>query len=240
MIGNKRNLNCINNDNLSESLSEPALKKTKIDHQTIKNQNTKEIESDFQQTVKENIVLKYHTNFPSNFYKFYKWLQSNINSNDMNNNNNNKSETSMIRNPLHSLKSCIGIEFVGPFQYLNQELQSLTDEQLLIHYRFHFDLPEFQTIAIHVSDSDSNINDNKDESEDIDIHYGYWRDDAEQYPIGIVSNECPLQPSSDLIANHANAYKVSPFAGNIFSFTKILLMKELENIQRNASKKSSV
>jgi len=45
-------------------------------------------------------------------------------------------------NPCDALSNDLNLKFVGPFEYLNGDLFQLTDEQILIHYRYYFDLPE--------------------------------------------------------------------------------------------------
>lgn len=61
-----------------------------------------------------------------------------------------------------------GLRLVGPFDVLAGKFNSIPPfkpSEYLCHWRFYYDVPEFQTVLI------------KDKSE---IHFGYWRDDLEQ------------------------------------------------------------
>lgn len=106
-------------------------------------------------------------------------------------------------NPLKVLE-CLNVSLVGPFEYLRGDLDSLSDEQLLTHYRYYFDLPEFQTIMVQREDADH-------------IHYGYWRDDPEKNPVGI----CKSKGGRVVLESAGKNTKwIEAVACNLFDFTK--------------------
>ena len=102
-------------------------------------------------------------------------------------------------NLANALSSILNLKLVGPLEYLNGDLSKLNNEQILIHYRYHFDLPEFQTIIIDKTSTDN-------------THYGYWRDDPNYNPIGIVQSD----GNTEVI----NTIKkcITPIASNLFYF----------------------
>eukprot|EP01084_Bolivina_argentea_P281151 480996_1 len=141
-IGHKRKLNDIDND-------EPASKRFKTTNKASPNA----INID---KLKEELFNTYHTKFGWTFFKFWEFILS---------------ITKPNCNPLNTL-NCLNLQLVGPFEYINGNLNTLSNDEILIHHRYYFDLPEFQTLIIELN----NIN---------NIHYGYWRDNPNYNPIGI-------------------------------------------------------
>ena len=127
----------------------------------------------------------------------------------------------------------LNLKLVGPFEFLNGDLNKLRDKQILIHYRFYFDLPEFQTIIIDTSTStqlitNKNKNKNNGSSEMAqDIHYGFWRDDPKYNPVGIVQSDGSTEVSSK------SKKCVVPIAANLFHFIRDKLK---ENMNKSQSK----
>jgi len=93
--------------------------------------------------------------------------------------------------PLNAIASTCGLKLVGPFEFLvqkpaaadsdsksvdtNSALKTLSQNDLLCHWRYKYDVPEFQTILASVD---------KDNS----FHIGYFRDDPKQMPVFVASS----------------------------------------------------
>ena len=144
--------------------------------------------------MKQELINKYHTKFPWTFFKFWEWIKSICPSNET---------------PLDALK-CFNIRLVGPFEYLNGDLHQLSDDQILIHYRYYFDLPEFQTIMIENESAEQ-------------IHYGFWRDDPDFNPVGI----CKANGGTKVMDKSCKM--VHPIASNLFYFVQAMIEVSSKN-----------
>lgn len=95
--------------------------------------------------------------------------------------------------PPEKVFEAFGLKLVGPFDVMAgkfDDLQRFKPVEYLTHWRFYYDVPEFQTILV------------KDKTS---IHYGYWRDD-------------PTKDGPYLVArNDADkGYEMKMVAANIF------------------------
>jgi len=186
----------------------PTSKRAKIDSKPCKKKgdSTSSSSSSSIDAKKQELLDKYHTVFPWTFFKFWQWMQS-ITDDD--------------ENPCNALRDTLRLRLVGPFEYLNGDLSQLSDEQILIHHRYYFDLPEFQTIAIQVDDHHDDDHDNA-----AHVHYGYWRDDPKQNPVGIV------KANGDDTVTDKVVQMVHPIASNMFVFVLDLLQLATGNIKQ--------
>ncbi|XP_072761528.1 histone PARylation factor 1 [Anoplolepis gracilipes] len=102
-------------------------------------------------------------------------------------------------NPLLALKS-VCLKLVGPYDVLDGKIkssESATDkEKYLIHWRYYYDPPEFQTI-IKCDDKEG-------------LHFGYWRDSAMEKPVFVAKNRaninCIFESVAENIFGAVNAY----------------------------------
>ncbi len=87
-------------------------------------------------------------------------------------------------NPLEALVPTLGLKLVGPFEAMAGKLQKavkegeVKEEEFLRHWRYFFDVPEFQTVLAGVGDDKENL-----------LHIGYFRDDPGQAPVFVASND---------------------------------------------------
>merc|ERR1719295_2118459 len=136
---------------------------------------------------RQELQDKYHTKFPWTFFKFWDFCVEVADGGD----------------PLKVLE-CLDVSLVGPFQYLQGDLQCLSGDQLLTHYRYYFDLPEFQTILVERGCPDHS-------------HYGFWRDDPARNPVGI----CKSKGGRTVLDTAGkDSLWIEPVATNLFAFTR--------------------
>ncbi|BFZ24173.1 hypothetical protein BsWGS_27212 [Bradybaena similaris] len=113
--------------------------------------------------VKENIKHKFLVDMPDDFYQFWEFCQS-----------------LKPGNPTRALEESLNLVLVGPFHILSGRHKHIRKNKLgrrpnfLLHYRYFFDPPEFQTVL--ASDEKSKF------------HLGYYRDDPKQNPVFVASN----------------------------------------------------
>nr|CAG4649592.1 EOG090X0BAY [Scapholeberis mucronata]SVE93812.1 EOG090X0BAY [Scapholeberis mucronata] len=110
--------------------------------------------------VKEWIKQKFLTDMPGDFYELWEFCKS-----------------ASPENPLGTFKGPLGLDLVGPFELLNQSLESLTNTGKVSDFkdwRFYFDPPEFQSVLV----------------DDLSkgFHIGYFRDSPSEMPAIVVSN----------------------------------------------------
>nr|CAH0102221.1 unnamed protein product [Daphnia galeata] len=123
---------------------------------------------------KENIKLKFLVEMPDDFYQFWAFCQS-----------------ICSKNTLEIFKDSLGLELVGPFQLLEQNLKENEPKDkcgnFLTQWRFYYDPPEFQCVM----------------ADDLSkgYHIGYFRDSPNEMPMFVGSNTeskgCILTPISD-------------------------------------------
>ncbi|XP_029671599.1 histone PARylation factor 1-like [Formica exsecta] len=94
-------------------------------------------------------------------------------------------------NPLLACKS-VSLKLVGPYDVLDgkiKDFESASDkEKYLIHWRYYYDPPEFQTIIKC---------DGKEE-----LHYGYWRDTATEKPVFVAKNRANINCIFESVAEN--------------------------------------
>lgn len=72
----------------------------------------------------------------------------------------------------------VGLTLVGPYDVLAAKFtgKSITDDDYLLHWRYYYDVPEFQTV-IKGDDKTGH-------------HIGYFRDEPSEKPVFLASNCC--------------------------------------------------
>ncbi|CAH0395967.1 unnamed protein product [Bemisia tabaci] len=139
---------------------------------------------------KEFIKKKFLVEMPEDFYSFWSFCESL-----------NKKE------PQNALKA-FDLTLVGPFDVLSgamRKCKNMKPEDYLVHWRFYYDPPEFQTII---------KGDDKKQ-----FHLGYLRDDPKQPPAFVASNEAAenfiIKAVAENIFGAVHSYlekiKVNPF-----------------------------
>ena len=79
--------------------------------------------------------------------------------------------------PEEALVDTLGLKLVGPFDFISnpEKMQKVEEKKdFLVHWRFYFDPPEFQTL---LASTNSNF------------HVGYFRDDPKDLPVFTASND---------------------------------------------------
>ncbi|XP_011259446.2 histone PARylation factor 1 isoform X1 [Camponotus floridanus] len=102
-------------------------------------------------------------------------------------------------NPLMACKS-ICLKLVGPYDILDGKIKSADSindkEKYLVHWRYYYDPPEFQTI-IKFDDKDG-------------LHFGYWRDSVNEKPVFVAKNraniDCIFESVAENIFGAVDAY----------------------------------
>ncbi|KAK6960496.1 UPF0609 protein [Biomphalaria glabrata] len=113
--------------------------------------------------VKENIKRKFLVDMPDDFYSFWEFCKS-LNPKD----------------PTRALANTLKLYLVGPFDILHNKHKGVTKNKhgrrpnYLIHYRYMYDPPEFQTVITT--------------TEETKLHFGYYRDDPQEAPVFVGSN----------------------------------------------------
>lgn len=122
--------------------------------------------------VRENIKQKFLVEMPEDFYRFWEFCKER---------NHDAPEDAL-------LDSC-GLRLVGPFDIISGKLKKSNNRRpadYLCHWRFYYDVPEFQTVLANL---------------ETDFHLGYFRDDPKELPAFVASNNpndnCRLTPVGD-------------------------------------------
>jgi hypothetical protein len=137
--------------------------------------------SELPNDIKERVKAIYLMEMPEDFYSFYEFCKS-------------LSKTS----PELAL-SPIGLELVGPYHFFSGKIKKCTRAEALMHYRYYYDPPEFQTVL---------KGDEKSQ-----YHLGYYRDDPNELPSFVASNSA------------AEGCSINCVAGNIFASTNVHIEK---------------
>lgn len=137
-------------------------------------------------TVKEELFKElFLVNMPTDFYKFYEYLKEEGNA-----------DLALSR---------VNLQLIGPYELLMGRLPIVDDKDLyLIHWRFFYDPPEFQSVLKKKGNSE--------------YHIGYFRDNPDEDPVFVGSNDS----SKDCV--------ITPIATNIF----VAVIKYLENEKRQS------
>ncbi|KAL0133092.1 hypothetical protein PUN28_000694 [Cardiocondyla obscurior] len=137
---------------------------------------------------KKIIMDLFLVEMPEDFFQFYKFCKSILKD-----------------NPLLACKS-VCLKLVGPYDVLDGKIKNMLSsedekEKYLAHWRYYYDLPEFQTI-VKCNDKEG-------------LHFGYWRDDAVEKPVFVAKNR----------ANVNGVFE--PVAENIFGAIDVYLKNKL-------------
>ncbi|XP_058806817.1 histone PARylation factor 1 [Phymastichus coffea] len=140
---------------------------------SIEDDNDEDLHSESAKLIRQIFLV----NMPQDFYKFYDFCTE-IKSSD----------------PTTALKIA-DLKLVGPYDVLSGEITAKTpnQEKLLVHWRYYYDPPEFQTI----------VKGNDREG----LHFGYWRDRPSSDPVFVATNCSNV------------SHKIKPLAENIFGAT---------------------
>lgn len=162
----------------------------------------------------ENIIMDlFLVEMPIDFFQFYEFCKS-----------------ISKDNPLLACKS-VRLRLVGPYDVLDGKIKSSESasdkEKYLIHWRYYYDPPEFQTI-IKCDDKEG-------------LHFGYWRDSATEKPVFVAKNRanvnCIFESVAENIFGAVDAYlQDKAKSANPFEKTAIMrLHSQLKNFakQRN-------
>ncbi|KAJ9600792.1 hypothetical protein L9F63_001072 [Diploptera punctata] len=137
--------------------------------------------------VKESIKQKFLVDMPDDFYSFWSFCRF------------LKSEK-----PEDALKD-VGLLLVGPYDVMNGKIKETKHRKLplyLVHWRYYYDPPEFQTVM------------KGDDTKQ--YHMGYYRDSPDELPCFVASNSAAVDGT------------ITPMAENIFGAVNLYLdtMKE--------------
>ncbi|RVE52291.1 hypothetical protein evm_003081 [Chilo suppressalis] len=131
-----------------------------------------------QDTIKELFLV----HMPDDFYKFYECMNKD-------------------GNECEKLLASVNLELIGPYDLLKGKLPILDEKELyLIHWRFYYDPPEFQTVFKKRGSSQ--------------YHIGYYRDNPDEKPQFLASNDSEKD------------CKITPIAHNIFAAVYYYLENE--------------
>ncbi|XP_061378930.1 histone PARylation factor 1 isoform X2 [Danaus plexippus] len=150
----------------------------------IKSDSISYHDKDADKSVIKNCFL---VDMPEDFYSFYEFL----------------SEMESIE----KLLSGVNLQLIGPYELFLGKLPILEDKDLyLVHWRFFYDVPEFQAVLKKKGKSE--------------FHIGYFRDDPKEKPVFLARNDssvdCTITPISENIFGAVywylqNEKKTSPF-----------------------------
>ncbi|XP_045205412.2 histone PARylation factor 1-like [Mercenaria mercenaria] len=113
--------------------------------------------------VRENIKQKFLVEMPEDFYQFWDFCKS------------EKPDS-----PTDALKDLVGLQLVGPFDILAGKHKGVKTNRhgkrpnFLLHWRYYYDPPEFQTVVRGTADNQ--------------FHLGYFRDDPKEMPALVGAN----------------------------------------------------
>ncbi|EGI70312.1 PREDICTED: UPF0609 protein C4orf27 homolog [Acromyrmex echinatior] len=160
--------------------------------------------------VKRIIMDLFLVEMPKDFFQFYEFCK-NISKD----------------NPLSACKY-VRLKLVGPYDILDGKIKISSSEndkeKYLIHWRYYYDPPEFQTI-VKCDDKEG-------------LHFGYWRDDAVEKPVFIAKNQANVngifEPVAENIFGAVDAYLQNKVkTANPFEKTSIIrLHSQLKNFAK--------
>ncbi|XP_005095777.1 histone PARylation factor 1 [Aplysia californica] len=151
--------------------------------------------------IKESIKAKFLVEMPEDFFLFWEFCKCL-----------NPSK------PQDALKKSLSLRLVGPFDVVAGRHKGVTRNKrgrrpnFLLHYRYYYDPPEFQTVI--AADDDTKF------------HLGYYRDDPQETPVFVASNS-PGQPPRD---------KIHQCGENLFAAVHIYASKQVKTAAANKKK----
>ena len=182
------------------------------DHQVNPNPSTsssnqKSLDQDSLKNLHEKLFL---TSCPDEIFLFWKFCQK-----------------ISCQHPEDAFIEALGLKLVGPFDLLNNKLNEShvdSDGNILIHWRYLYDIPEFQTFAII---DPNHHNQFRFESITCEYHLGYFRDQPSDREPLVVSND---SKKSCIINGEGD---------NIFTtFYSLLADKRFKSLTKNHHKKN--
>uniref|UniRef100_A0A286XH90 Histone PARylation factor 1 n=1 Tax=Cavia porcellus TaxID=10141 RepID=A0A286XH90_CAVPO len=157
---------------------------------TVDVKKSRSCEADVSGDLCKEVENHYKLSLPEDFYHFWKFC-----------------EELDPEKPADALFTSLGLHLVGPYDILagKHKMKKISiGLNFNLHWRFYYDLPEFQTII---------VGDNKTQ-----YHMGYFRDSPDELPIYIGTNEakknCIIVQTGD----------------NVFAAVKLYLMKKLKEV----------
>ncbi|XP_071951738.1 histone PARylation factor 1-like [Antedon mediterranea] len=146
--------------------------------------------------IKEEIEWKFKVFMPQDFYDFWDFCKM-------------QNESS----PSDALID-LGLQLVGPYDVLSGKLSATKNKRpnYVLHYRYYYDPPEFQTVV--KGDDDSQF------------HLGYYRDEPKKAPVFVASNKSKVN----------NLF--TPQGENLFAATKLQLDVTIGKIKDSEKKQS--
>ncbi|XP_041462261.1 histone PARylation factor 1-like [Lytechinus variegatus] len=124
--------------------------------------------------IKEELRLKFKVEMPPDFFDFWDYCKSINNA-----------------KPSEALKEDVGLILGGPYDVMAGRLKCVKGQRpnYLLHHRFFYDPPEFQTVL---------VGDDKKQH-----HLGYYRDEPQKAPVFMASNSakenCTITPQGENI-----------------------------------------
>jgi len=157
--------------------------------------------------IKENIRQKLIVEMPEDFFAFWNFCKERNPS-----------------NPADAL-SPAGLVLVGAYDILSGKLKDSNNRiqsDYLCHYRFYYDVPEFQTVIA---------------SKENDFHIGYFRDDPKEMPVFVAANDpaegCAITPLGEnifgAVYNHLGAL-IRTATADPFKQTSLQKLKEAVHV----------
>ncbi|XP_060698789.1 histone PARylation factor 1 isoform X1 [Hemiscyllium ocellatum] len=139
--------------------------------------------------LRQEVEDLYKLRMPEDFYHFWEFC-----------------EKQDPQNPCEALKSSLGLQLVGPFDILagKHKGTKTSGPNYLLHWRYFYDPPEFQTI---ISGDPETL-----------YHLGYFRDSPDELPVFIGENEAK------------NGCSVVQMGNNVFSAVNLVLSRRLKEM----------
>lgn len=213
--------NDIQNSNGDSNVKTETLDKDLSSPQTSFNQHNHSPESSAKLSIAENtsasnvsakkiIMDLFLVEMPTDFFQFYEFCKS-----------------ISKDKPLLACKS-VRLKLVGPYDVLDGKIKSSENEsdkeKYLIHWRYYYDPPEFQTV-IKCDDKEG-------------LHFGYWRDSATEKPVFVAKNRanvnCIFESVAENLFGAVDAYlQDKTKSANPFEKTSIMrLHSQLKNFAK--------
>ncbi|XP_038661729.1 histone PARylation factor 1 isoform X1 [Scyliorhinus canicula] len=143
--------------------------------------------------VRREVQDLYKLQMPEDFYHFWEFC-----------------EKLNPENPCEALNLSLGLRLVGPFDILAGKPKGAKNPQpnYLLHWRYFYDPPEFQTVINGDSETQ--------------YHLGYFRDTPEELPVFVGANVAK------------NGCSVAQMGDNLFSAVNLLLSRRLKEMSNKS------
>lgn len=151
---------------------------------------------------KDKLRQLYIVEFPDDFFSFYDYCK-----------------TVYAKNPKTALRD-IGLELVGPYDYLSGNFNSCTRSDIVRHYRYYFDPPEFFTVL---------------KCDNSELHFGYYFDQPDKPPVFVCSNDpsknCIIKVEGQTIFGAVNSH-MNTLLKSCDPFKKLKIQKVQKSISK--------